>query len=198
MARLTSSATGSTCARLLVALFVMAFGVAVLPAAVSSGAPGLGGSPTTDPGVRGSTYDVSANRVHWTHHNTDDDRVASPTASRTKVTDAARPVIFPAYRIATKTGGGVVRHYTTEAAANAISKSGTLRPGALSGKTWLTADKYDSGAGARSALALDKTPDGYFEIPICRVRCPSGSSTVKPANGQLGGAARSRPSSPSM
>jgi hypothetical protein len=63
-------------------------------------------------------------------------------------------------------GGGVVRHYTTDAAADSISKSGTIEPGLSSGKTWLTADQYASGAEARAKLALNKTPDGYYEIPM--------------------------------
>jgi hypothetical protein len=83
-------------------------------------------------------------------------------------------------------GGSVVRHYTTDAAANSISKEGVLRPGA-SGKTWLTPDEYASGAEARAKLALNKTPDGYYEIPMCRVQCPSGPSTVEPYYGQPGG-----------
>lgn len=56
-----------------------------------------------------------------------------------------------------------------------------------SGKTWLTPDKYASGAEARSGLALNKTPDGYYEIPMCRIQCPSGPSIVEPYNGELGG-----------
>jgi len=83
-------------------------------------------------------------------------------------------------------GGGVVRHYTTDAAAQSISKEGVLRPGA-SGKTWLTPDRYSSGAEAQAKLALNKTPDGYYEIPMCRVQCPSAPSTVEPLFGQPGG-----------
>ena len=83
-------------------------------------------------------------------------------------------------------GVGVVRHYTTDAAAQSISKEGVLRPGS-SGKTWLTPDEYASGAEARAKLALDKTPDGYYEIPMCRVQCRSGASRVAPLNGQPGG-----------
>ena len=83
-------------------------------------------------------------------------------------------------------GGSVVRHYTTDAAADSISKEGVLRPGS-SGKTWLTPDEYASGAEARAKLALNKTPDGYYEIPMCRVQCPSGPSTVEPYYGQPGG-----------
>lgn len=84
-------------------------------------------------------------------------------------------------------GGGVVRHYTTNAAAQSISNSGTIEPGLSSGRTWLTPDRYASGAEARARLALNKTPDGYFEIPMCRVQCPSGPSRVEPFYGQPGG-----------
>jgi len=83
-------------------------------------------------------------------------------------------------------GGGVVRHYTTDSAAQSISKEGVLRPGA-SGKTYLTPDEYASGAEARARLALNKTPDGYYEIPMCRVQCASGPSPVKPFYHQPGG-----------
>ena len=61
-----------------------------------------------------------------------------------------------------------------------------LRPGA-SGKIWLTPDEYASGADARAKLALNKTPDGYYEIPMCRVQCPSRPSTVEPYYGEPGG-----------
>lgn len=88
---------------------------------------------------------------------------------------------------AAKAEAGVVRHYTTDAAAGSISKSGRIEPGLSSGKTWLTPDKYGSGAEAQARLALNKTPDGYFEIPMCRVRCPSGPSPVEPFYGQPGG-----------
>ena len=83
--------------------------------------------------------------------------------------------------------GGVVRHYTTSGAAESIMKGGRIEPGLKSGKVWVTPDRYASGAEARAKLALDKTPDGYFEIPMCRVKCPTGPSPVKPWNGQPGG-----------
>ena len=85
-----------------------------------------------------------------------------------------------------KAEAGVVRHYTTKEAAESISKEGVLRPGS-SGKTWLTTDRYASGAEARSGLALNKTPDGYFEVPMCRVQCASGPSRVEPFYRQPGG-----------
>lgn len=83
--------------------------------------------------------------------------------------------------------GGVVRHYTTSGAAESIAKGGSIEPGLNSGKIWVTPDRYASGAEARAKLALDKTPDGYFEIPTCRVKCPTGPSPVAPWNGQPGG-----------
>jgi RHS repeat-associated protein len=83
-------------------------------------------------------------------------------------------------------GSGALRHYTTDAAAEAISKSGSLEPGAT-GETWLTPDQYSSGAEAQAKLALNKTPDGYYDIPACRVNCASGPSTVERAYGQPGG-----------
>ena len=87
---------------------------------------------------------------------------------------------------AAKSEASVLRHYTTSEAAEAISKGGSINPGA-SGKIWLTPDKYASGAEARAKLALNKTPDGYFEIPTCRVSCPSPPSRVQPYYGQPGG-----------
>jgi len=61
-----------------------------------------------------------------------------------------------------------------------------LRPGA-SGKIWLTPDHYTNAASARSGLALKKVPDGYYEIPMCRVKCLSSPSKVEPYYGQPGG-----------
>ena len=84
-------------------------------------------------------------------------------------------------------GGSVVRHYTTREAAESIMKGGQIEPGLQSGKIWLTPDKYASGAQARAKLALNRTPDGYFEIPVCRVKCPSTPGRVAPYPGQPGG-----------
>lgn len=95
-------------------------------------------------------------------------------------------VLFSGFVVAAKAEAGVVRHYTTKEAAESISKEGVLRPGS-SGKTWLTTDRYASGTEARSGLALNKTPDGYFEVPMCRVQCPSGPSKVEPLYKQPGG-----------
>lgn len=101
-------------------------------------------------------------------------RGASTTSSRSFVaTEAELP--------------GTVRHYTTSEFAESISKGGEITPGPVSGKTWLTPDEYLDGVTAQSKLALNKTPDGYFEIPMCRVQCPSSPSVVQPLNGQPGG-----------
>jgi hypothetical protein len=83
--------------------------------------------------------------------------------------------------------GGVLRHYTTSAAAENILKEGAIKPGAASGRVWLTPDTYVSGAEAQARLALKTTPDGYFEVPMCRVRCASSPSPVQPIPGQPGG-----------
>jgi hypothetical protein len=99
-------------------------------------------------------------------------------ASRTCTTLAARSVAAEA---------ATVRHYTTSEFAESISKGGEITPGLSSGKTWLTPDEYLNGVTAQSRLALNKTPDGYFEIPMCRVSCPSSPSRVQPYNGQPGG-----------
>jgi RHS repeat-associated protein len=80
-----------------------------------------------------------------------------------------------------------VRHYTTNEAAVPISKGGYIRPSAQSGRTWVSPDEYLSGATAQERLALPRTPDGYYEIPTCRVQCPSAPSPVQPANRQPGG-----------
>lgn len=91
-----------------------------------------------------------------------------------------------ARRVATNGGTDVVRHYTTREAAESIVKGGQINPG-KSGKIWTTPDEYASGAQARAKLSLDKTPDGYFEIPTCRIQCPSAPSKVEPWAGQPGG-----------
>lgn len=92
------------------------------------------------------------------------------------------------FSVATEAGmPGTVRHYTTSEFADSISKGGEITPGPVSGRTWLTPDEYLDGATAQSRLALNKAPDGYFEIPMCRVGCPSSPSVVKPYNGQPGG-----------
>ena len=91
-----------------------------------------------------------------------------------------------ATKIAANGGTDVVRHYTTREAAESIMKGGQINPG-KSGKIWITPEKFASGAQARAKLSLDKTPDGYFEIPMCRIHCPSAPSKVEPWAGQPGG-----------
>lgn len=98
-----------------------------------------------------------------------------------------RRLVHPAKIVAANGGEDVLRHYTTREAAEAITKGGSIEPGAQSGKIWLTPDRYASGAEARAKLALNKTPDGYFEIPTCRVTCPSAPGRVEPYYGQPGG-----------
>ena len=83
-------------------------------------------------------------------------------------------------------GDAVVRHYTTTEAAKAITKTGAIRRSS-DGKVYLTPDEYTNGVTAQARLALTRTPDGYFEVPMCRVKCPSGPSTVPANNGQPGG-----------
>lgn len=81
----------------------------------------------------------------------------------------------------------MLRHYTTQDAADAIAKDGTINPGVNSGKIWVTPDEYADGAEAQAGLALNKTPEGYFEFPASRVLDPSSPSIVEPYYGQPGG-----------
>ncbi len=82
---------------------------------------------------------------------------------------------------------------STKEAAECILGQGGIKPGPASGKVWLTPDKYAIGAEARAKLALNKTPDGYFEIPMClRSRCAAFSARrllagLNPYHGQPGG-----------
>jgi hypothetical protein len=85
------------------------------------------------------------------------------------------------------TSGLILRHYTTQEAADAIEKGGTINPGVNSGKIWVTPDGYASGAEAQAQLALNKTPEGYFEFPASRVLEPSPPSIVEPYYDQPGG-----------
>ena len=116
------------------------------------------------PGLLGAVYEVPAS---WP--------AKAPGAS---TTSGSRSVA---------TNTATVRHYTTTEAAESITKAGKTIPGSSSGKTWLTPDEYLDGATAQSRLALNKTPDGYFEIPMCRVSCPSSPSRMQPYDGQPGG-----------
>lgn len=128
----------------------------------------------------------------------DDQTVGTSEASSTRISAAPEEFASPPVeaRGASTTSSGsfiateaapTVRHYTTSEFAESISKGGEITPGLSSGKTWLTPDEYLYGATAQSRLALNKTPDGYFEIPMCRVSCPSSPSRVQPYNGQPGG-----------
>lgn len=82
--------------------------------------------------------------------------------------------------------GDTLRHYTTKEFGDQITKDGVINVGG-SGKTWLTPDEYTDGLTARSKLALNKTPDGYFEIPRGRISEPSAPGPVQPWDGQPGG-----------
>ena len=97
---------------------------------------------------------------------------------------------------ATDAGGGVLRHYTTSEAADAIQAAGRIEPSPVSGNIYLTPDEYASGSEAEAQLAMDKTPDGCFEIPMCRATNPSAPSSVEPANGQPGGGTEITTTSP--
>ncbi len=79
-----------------------------------------------------------------------------------------------------------LRHYTSQPAADSISKGGAIEPGA-SGKIFVTPDLYVNGADAQSRLALPITPDGFFDIPVNRILDPSLPSTVEPVYPQPGG-----------
>jgi len=79
-----------------------------------------------------------------------------------------------------------VRHYTTSERARQIEKSGEIRPGA-SGKAYFTPDRYSSATDAQRGLALPTKPEGYFEVPLSRLRSPSPMRRVDPNFGQPGG-----------
>jgi hypothetical protein len=80
----------------------------------------------------------------------------------------------------------MLRHYTTRRAGRAIEEDGQIVPG-RSGQIWVTPDRYDSGVEAMKRLALDKEPEGFFEIPLSRLPGVTKPSRVRPANGQPGG-----------
>jgi hypothetical protein len=84
-------------------------------------------------------------------------------------------------------GAQTLRHYTTQSAADAISKTGSIEPSLPTGLTWVTPDLYATAGEAQSGLALSDTPEGYFEFPASRVVDPSPMSTVASANGFPGG-----------
>ncbi|WP_235357454.1 RHS repeat-associated core domain-containing protein [Arsukibacterium sp. MJ3] len=80
-----------------------------------------------------------------------------------------------------------LHHYTTNEFKALIDESGYIMPGKSTGKIWLTPDVYNTGVDARAGLALDKTPNGYYKIPLTNIPPPSYIGTVIPDNGQLGG-----------
>jgi len=88
-----------------------------------------------------------------------------------------------------------VRHYTTSERARQIEKSGEIRPGA-SGKAYFTPDRYSSATDAQRGLALPTKPEGYFEVPLSRLRSPSPMRRVDPNFGQPGGGLECRVTCP--
>lgn len=93
--------------------------------------------------------------------------------------------------------GAVVRHYTTSAVAAAIDEGGGyILPGASSRVVSVTTDEYADGASAQAGLALARTPDGYYEIPVSRIDGLSEPSVVEPAFGQPGGGTEMTTGSP--
>jgi RHS repeat-associated protein len=95
---------------------------------------------------------------------------------------AASVLVAPLAAIATLFGGLlyprevgdgtlVFRHYTTNAARQQIMEGGGFLDPAFGsgGKIYVTPTIYKSGAEARHALELRLTPNGYFEIPQCRL-----------------------------
>ena len=129
-------------------------------------------------GAKGTAKAVVAKAARTIQHQAERVKTAYNTIKNTHT---------PPTTTAAKAETQVVRHYTTSGAADSILKEGAIKPGPVSGKVWLTPDKYGNGAEAQARLALNKTPDGYFEIPMCRVRCPSAPSVVEPFYGQPGG-----------
>lgn len=81
-----------------------------------------------------------------------------------------------------------VYHYTSLSNAKGILESGAIKvPDEEDGQVYFTPDEYSSGAEAQNSLALPRTPDGYFKIPLGRVVGPSDVTEVEPANGMDGG-----------
>lgn len=158
----------------------------------------------TDPtGLRGNDTNLCPDWIAWNGFLCEHFTQLSPTwqgliAASEVLPLAITPELIPeraaaifaartGTQVATNGGEDVLRHYITREAAEAITKGGSIEPGAASGKNWLTPDRYASGAEARAKLALNKTPDRYFEIPVCRVTCPSAPGRVEPYYGQPGG-----------
>ncbi|MFC3122060.1 RHS repeat-associated core domain-containing protein [Agaribacter flavus] len=81
-----------------------------------------------------------------------------------------------------------LNHYTTNENRALIDESGAILPGPNSGKVWMTPDTYATGEQARASLALDKTPDGYYKVPLTNIPPkPSHVGKVEPWNGEPGG-----------
>ncbi|MGI8882512.1 MAG: RHS repeat-associated core domain-containing protein [Jatrophihabitans sp.] len=81
-----------------------------------------------------------------------------------------------------------LRHYTTGDGAKGIAASeNMIKTGETSGKIWLTPDVYRTGTEARSNLALETTPEGYYEIPVSRIGNLNGPGPVQSNGEQPGG-----------
>jgi RHS repeat-associated protein len=79
-----------------------------------------------------------------------------------------------------------IYHFTNDFGKRGISASGVLMPGG-SGLVYFSPLPYSSAAQAQSALALPRTPTGYFMIPRSNVPGPLNWTVVQPSFGQPGG-----------
>jgi hypothetical protein len=79
-----------------------------------------------------------------------------------------------------------VYHFTNDTGKRGISATGTLLPGA-SGRVYFSAIPYGTAAQAQSALALPRTPSGYFAVPRGNINGPLTWAAVGPNFGQPGG-----------
>lgn len=79
-----------------------------------------------------------------------------------------------------------VYHFTNDTGKRGISASRLLMPGA-SGRVYFSGLPYPTGVQAQSALALPRTPSGFFAIPRQNVPGPLTWSPVAPNFGQPGG-----------
>jgi hypothetical protein len=77
-------------------------------------------------------------------------------------------------------------HFTNDTGKRGISASGVLMPGD-SGRVYFTVVPYPTASQAQSALALPRTPSGYFAVPRQNVPGPLTWTTVAPNFGQPGG-----------
>jgi hypothetical protein len=81
-----------------------------------------------------------------------------------------------------------VFHYTSLKSAEGIANSGELIvPSESTGNVYVTPSLYQTAAEAQSALAMQNTPDGYYQIPLSRIPGISAFRTVDPAGGWPGG-----------